>query len=176
MNKLKRLRTISNLTIRDLQKYTKIRNATISNIENGKQPFREIHLIKLCDFFDVKTDYMLGFTNMGIGIYMRDKENNYIHVYISESEKLEIEENHQIIEEIVDTMIPDNNLIISYGNSRKNNYSGRYKIYRSCNAAPSDIEKFESIDIKKQIDAELLSLDTNQLNKALNFIKEYIKK
>lgn len=60
MNRLKELRTNANLTQEELCKNTKIRRSALSDIENGKQPFREIHIRKLCAFFGVTPNYLLG--------------------------------------------------------------------------------------------------------------------
>ena len=60
MNRLKELREQKGVTIRQLEKITGIPNATISLIENGKQPFREVHITKFCDYFGVSPNYLLG--------------------------------------------------------------------------------------------------------------------
>lgn len=46
MNRLKKLRVSAGLPLRVLEKYLNIPNATLSLIENGKQPMREIHVKK----------------------------------------------------------------------------------------------------------------------------------
>lgn len=60
MNRLKELREQYGYTLRSLAKEVKIPSATISLIENGKQPFREIHMVKFCNFFSVSPNYLLG--------------------------------------------------------------------------------------------------------------------
>ena len=60
MNRLKMLREQDGLTLRELAKRVDIPSATISLIENGKQPFREVHVDKLCNYFNVSPNYLLG--------------------------------------------------------------------------------------------------------------------
>ena len=75
-----------------LEKYLNIPNATLSLIENGKQPMREIHVQKITNFFDVTSDYLLGYSNTGIGIYFASSEDDNDHEYISASELEKLKE------------------------------------------------------------------------------------
>ena len=90
MNRLKKLRVSAGLPLRVLEKYLNIPNATLSLIENGKQPMREIHVQKITNFFDVTSDYLLGYSNTGIGIYfasLREQIVNKLNSY--DTRKLE---------------------------------------------------------------------------------------
>lgn len=171
MNRLKLLRRKANLTLRDLEKYVGIRNATLSAIENGKQPFREIHVMKLTSFFDVTSDYLLGYVNTGIGIYFENSEDDEDHVMISASELEKLNEKYEVKETL---LTHDSSLLeINTGTYEKRLYTGKYSIFRSV-----DIPKEQagiSVSIKGEILKELDRLDQHDLNKVLKFIKEYIR-
>lgn len=58
--RLKELRTESKLSTLALAKIIGVSDATISFWENNKTDITSTNLIKLADFFDVSTDYLLG--------------------------------------------------------------------------------------------------------------------
>lgn len=172
MNRLKELRTKANLTLRDVENIVGIRNATLSAIENNKQPFREIHVLKLTSFFDVTSDYLLGYSNNGIGIYFDSSEDDEDHVYISTSEYERIRERYEIKE----TLIEHTNAsqwVIRTAVDETRIVRNKKSIYRSV-----DIPK-ETVDIqasvRNAIINELDQLDVQELDKVLKFIKDYIK-
>ncbi len=167
MNRLKVLRNRANITLRDLSKYISLRNATISDIENGKQPMREIHVQKLTSFFDVTSDYLLGYSNSGLGIYFSDDD----HTYISESEANRIQESNIIKEELIHHASSD--WVIKEPSTNIRIYRGEYSIFRSVDMSKENANISEST--KQEIINELARLDERELEKVLKFINEYIK-
>ncbi len=60
MNRIKALREDRDLRQIDVAKETGIDQKTLSNYETGKTNPDSYSIIKLADFFDVSTDYLLG--------------------------------------------------------------------------------------------------------------------
>ena len=69
MNRIKKLRQERGETLEKLAKYLNVTIQTISNYENEKRDITPEVIIKLAEYFDVSTDYLLGKT---------DKRNNDI--------------------------------------------------------------------------------------------------
>jgi transcriptional regulator with XRE-family HTH domain len=168
MNRLKLLRAKSDITLRELSKYVNIRNATLNLIENNKQPMREIHVLKLTNFFDVTSDYLLGYSNNGIGIYFEDDDD---HTYISESELIKLSERYNV-KEILITHSPDN-FVLKTQSIEFQDYRGTYSLFRSINVSKKDVDISDTI--KEKLYLELNKLGTRDLEKILKFINEYIK-
>ena len=171
MNRLKLLRTKADLTLRVLEKYLKIPNATLSLIENNKQPMREIHVKKLTSFFDVTSDYLLGYSNTGIGIYFDGSEDDDDHAYISASEFEKLNERYEIKERLIPQT--PSSLVISTLTEEKEFYNSPYTVFRSVNIPKEEANIVSSI--RDRVIAELNNLDTRGLEKVLKFINEYIK-
>ena len=171
MNRLKTLRSRSGITLRDLAKYVDIPSATISLIENGKQPLREIHVQKLTSFFDVTSDYLLGFSNTGIGIYFDGSNDDEDHVMISASEIERIQERYEIKETLMHRTPSDWTI-------RTQAYETRivrteHYLFRSVNV-PKELAHL-SESIRDQLNSELDRLDGKDLEKVLKFVRDYIK-
>ena len=60
MNKLRDLREDRDLRQVDVSKATGIDQRTLSNYETGKTNPDSFAIIKLCDFYNVSADYLLG--------------------------------------------------------------------------------------------------------------------
>lgn len=60
MNKLKYLRLLKGLTIRDVGAKTNINRSTISELERGKISLTEKYIKVFCAFYNVTSDYLLG--------------------------------------------------------------------------------------------------------------------
>ena len=58
--RLKELRLEQNLSTQKLAKLIDSSNASISRWENGKSDIKVSELLKLCKFFKVSADYLLG--------------------------------------------------------------------------------------------------------------------
>lgn len=172
MNNLKLLRNANNLTLRDLQKYTGIRNATLSQIENGKQPMREIHVKKLTSFFDVTSDYLLGYSNSGIGIYFESAEDDDDHAYISISELERLKERYEIKETLLHRSANET-WVIKTSVYEEKIYTSEYMVFRSINISKEQAQI--STSLRETIISKINSYDTRQLEKVLKFMKEYIE-
>lgn len=171
MNRLKALRSRSSITLRDLAKYVDIPSATISLIENGKQPLREIHVEKLTSFFDVTSDYLLGYSNAGIGIYFESSEDDNDHVMISASEYERIQEKYEIKETLISHPLDTWTFITKDKKTRI--VHTKYTLFRSVDVAKELACISESV--REQVINELNHLDTRDLEKVLKFINDYIK-
>ena len=64
MNRIKQLRNEKNIYQDTLAKLLGIEVAGVSKIETGRVPLKDEYIIKLADFFDVSTDYLLGKTDI----------------------------------------------------------------------------------------------------------------
>ncbi len=172
MNRLKKLRTNADLTLRVLEKYLGIPNATLSLIENGKQPMREIHVQKLTAFFDVTSDYLLGYSTNGIGIYFASSEDDNDHAYISMSELENLKERYDVKEELLHRPNAETWVIKTsvYENKVFNN---THLLYRSVNISKEKAEI--SVSLREQVITKINSYDTRKLEKLLKFMKEYIE-
>jgi repressor LexA len=60
MNRIKQLRNEKNITQEVLGKLLGLEIAGISKLETGRVPLKDDYIIKLANFFDVSTDYLLG--------------------------------------------------------------------------------------------------------------------
>ncbi|WP_273952954.1 helix-turn-helix domain-containing protein [Leuconostoc mesenteroides] len=64
MNRLKELRNMRSLTLKDISNETGIKKATFSNYELGQtEPTLETWL-KLADYFDVDPEYLVGWSDI----------------------------------------------------------------------------------------------------------------
>lgn len=60
MNRLKFLRTEKNESLEKIANYLNVTIQTISNYENEKRDMTPDTILKLADYFEVSTDYLLG--------------------------------------------------------------------------------------------------------------------
>ena len=60
MNRLKKLRLEKNESLESISKILNVTLQTISNYENGKREMTPNTIIKLAEYFNVSTDYLLG--------------------------------------------------------------------------------------------------------------------
>lgn len=60
MNRLKLLRTENGESLEKIAKYLSVTIQTISNYENEKRDMTPDTIIKLAEYFNVSTDYLLG--------------------------------------------------------------------------------------------------------------------
>lgn len=65
-NKIRDLREDMDLRQTDVAKATGIDQKTLSNYETGKTNPDSYSIIKLAEFFDVSTDYLLGYSRSNI--------------------------------------------------------------------------------------------------------------
>lgn len=162
MNKIKRLRKDAGITSIELSNYTGIDRGIISLLENGKRPLRQEHIDILCDFFNVSTDYLLGKDEYGIRIYDTDQQE----LTISKAEYESLKPNIEIsVSKISDKPIAVKTKYKTY-------YLGGYSVMR--------LIINESLFAKKVLKTKYIELGEilteEQLEKTINFIKEYILK
>lgn len=89
MNRLKFLRNEKGENLEKIAKYLNVSIQTISNYENEKRDMTPETIIKLAEYFDVSTDYLLGKTD--IRNYDKD-EQEFRFAYHKEMEGLTDEE------------------------------------------------------------------------------------
>lgn len=172
MNNLKSLRYRSNLSLRQLSEYVDITHATLQLLETGKRKFNETHIIKLCYFFDVTTEYLLGYSKTGIGVYFDSSNDDEDHEMISLDELNEISKKFKISESI-SVNKPVSLMKIILPEEERFDYNGKASIYRSVEANKEDTNISKSI--KSKILNELDKLNIYELEKVYKFINEYIK-
>lgn len=64
MNRIKQLRNEMNINQDVLAKILGLEIAGISKLETGRVPLKDEYIIKLADYFNVSTDYLLGKSNI----------------------------------------------------------------------------------------------------------------
>lgn len=60
MNRIKQLRMEKNIKQDVLAKLLRLEVAGVSKLETGRVPLKDEYIIKLADYFNVSTDYLLG--------------------------------------------------------------------------------------------------------------------
>lgn len=88
MNRIKELRAERNLSLRDFSDIIKIPRSTISLYELGTRDIKFESLKKLCDFFEVTSDYLLGFSEEGIYVHYQEKMYSLNRSYFLRYKKL----------------------------------------------------------------------------------------
>lgn len=63
IKRLKDLRVDNDITQNQIAEVLYVRQSAISSYELGKRQYRIEDLIKLCEFYNVSADYVLGFTD-----------------------------------------------------------------------------------------------------------------
>lgn len=89
MNRLRALRLEKNESLEKIAKYLNVTIQTISNYETGKRDMTPDTIIRLANYYDVSTDYLLGKSD--IRNYDKDKQEFY-YAYHKEIEGLTDEE------------------------------------------------------------------------------------
>lgn len=64
MNRIKQLRTEKGIKQETLGKLLGLEIAGISKLETGRVPLKDEYIVKLAEYFDVSTDYLLGKSNI----------------------------------------------------------------------------------------------------------------
>lgn len=173
MNNLKMLRSELGLSLRQLSSKVDIDFCVLSYLELEKRKFREIHIQKLSYFFDVSSDFLLGYADNGIGVYFETSNDNDDHCYITYQEYISLKTKTNISI----TIIPSKNSInLISENPKETNmfYQGNYSVFRSV-----EIDKEHAginTGVRESINSELDHLDIYDLEKVLRFIKDYINK
>ena len=161
MNRLKMLRTDAKLSIRELGRLVNITHSTLSLLEKEAQPLRQHHIERLCAFFNCTADFLLGKSDVGIGVFFNDEFRMIgLRKYIDLCNDIGCDIS------IIETDMPDitfkvwNNMVAI---SKK-------QVYRYFKLNSAEVE-----DVRTQLNNVLDGLSEKELNKVLNFINEYIK-
>ena len=64
MNRLKELRKERRMTLRELAEHLNMTNSSISMMENGQRGISNDNLKAFCSFFNVSSDYLLGYSDV----------------------------------------------------------------------------------------------------------------
>lgn len=102
--RLKHLREERKLLSKDFAKIMNVEPATITNWEKGNRFPKDSMLIKIADFFDCSTDYLLGRTeNPSAIVYSEkyNKDNIKIEIDKNYPQKLTTKDVKNIIDELV---------------------------------------------------------------------------
>ena len=148
--RLQELRKASGLSLRKMSKLCGISNTVLSLLELGRRKPTIEHVTKLCDFFHVTSDYLLGKSELGLIVDFPR------HDYFQVLTKYEYDQ--YLAEGSIQEIIEAN------------------QVWRLGSEELQDL--FESLDLSK-IKRELLTLidklDESQQLKLIKFIKEFIK-
>ena len=170
MNNLRKLRYDAELSLRDLADGTGLIHTTINLLENDKRKFTSKHIAVLCAFFDVTSDYLLGRSDDGIGIYVFDTSfDNKEHRYVSENEYGLMKSQDGYSQRIA---MNGNPLYAKGDEGEDYAITARY-VARSLVLKDGEIDDAERK--RREIEALLGNMTAKELDKTLRFIKEYIK-
>ena len=161
MNRIKLLRTEANLSLRKLGELTGITFSTLGWLETEKQPLRQHHIERLCAFFNCTTDFLLGKSDMGVGVFFNDD-----YKVISYKKYVELFNEVGCEISIVETDMPTTTFKVwakSVSLSKK-------QVYREIKINSTEVE-----DVRTQLNEALNNLSERELAKVLKFINDYIK-
>lgn len=108
-NRLKHLRTLKGITLRELSEKVNISYVTLSRYENGHQQIIDENLITLSQFFDVSTDYLLGVSDIikpssdKLGIL---KEDDFQYALYNKTKDLDDKQKRDIMR-VIEALIND---------------------------------------------------------------------
>lgn len=167
MNRLGQLRKELKITQRQLEEYVDMPHSILSDLENEKRPFRQIHIEKLTNFFRVTSDYLLGKSNSG---YLVSSYNLIDDFIFTEEEYKKYIENIYVCVRNSDEYCGFKT--VHYNNSKIvfSSLDTNFYVERIINV-PYELEKKE---IRNELLDLLLVLDKSQQEKVIKFIKEYI--
>ena len=165
MNNLKILRKQAKLSQGELENYLGFPHTLIQFLEREERPFRQEHIEKLCYFFDVSVDYLLGKKERGVHVYLTDDCLN--DAELTTSEVLD-ESEHSIEINIIDCGVQ----MIAVGGKQIALPSKRIKrIIRSKNGGRIIML---SDDAKAQLYKKIASMSDEDSKRLLKFIKDFL--
>lgn len=148
MNNLGYLRKRLNLTYRALEKECGIDRSTLNLLEMGKQKLTESRIDTLCSFFKVSSDFLLGKSDYGIIVELK---NGFTAITKNQYEEFVSKE---LLKEYIQCKsiwrIPNDEL-------------------------EEQLDPNKNKDIKEEIENEMKNLSRKELEKVLKFIKEFVK-
>lgn len=98
MNRIKQLRENKNMLQDELAKVLNVTQKTISNYENGTRDIPTEYLIKLAEFFNVSTDYLLGTSDVKNNTETFDKDKLYFALSKEDEDYISDELKDKILE------------------------------------------------------------------------------
>lgn len=80
MNRIKQLRNEKNITQKVLANYLGLEIAGVSKLETGRVPLKDEYIIKLANYFNVSSDYLLGNSDIrnSSNVQLSREDLNYI--------------------------------------------------------------------------------------------------
>lgn len=147
MNNCLYLRKHNDLSLREIEKYTKINFSNYGLIEKGKRSLTQNHIEILCSFFKVSSDFLLGKSEFGILLSL---SNGFITINKNDYEYYK---NNNLLKEYI-----FNNEIVRV----------------ACKELEDSIDPLYNQDTKEEINRELNKLSKKQLEKVLTFIREIL--
>jgi len=161
MNRIKALRNEANLSLRELGNLTGITFTTLGLLETEKQPLRQHHIERLCAFFNCTTDFLIGKSDFGIGVFFNDD-----YKVIAYKKYIELASDIGVDISIIETDMP--NIIFKVWNNKV--ALSKKQVYRYIKINSTEVE-----DVRQQLNTILDNLSEKELLKVLKFINDYIK-
>lgn len=109
MNRLKALRAEKNIKQDVLAKLLGLEIAGISKLETGRVPLKDEYIIKLSDFFNVSTDYLLGKTDIRQPITQINFEKHLLNSKFAEKYNKLTDEQKKTLDSLVEVWEKENN-------------------------------------------------------------------
>ena len=171
MSNLKKLRYDAELSLREMADCTGLVHTTISRLEMGTRKFSSQHIAILCSFFDVTSDYLLGRSDSGVGIYVCNSSfTKKEHKYVSEKELSDI----RLIDGYKQRLMTNDSRMVIEGKDGGDGFAITPKSFvRSL--ILSEKKTCDAESKIREIEALLKGMTEKELDKTLLFIKEYIK-
>lgn len=108
LNRIKELRQEKNINQDVLAKLLGLEIAGISKLETGRVPLKDDYIIKLADYFDVSTDYLLGKTDIRNPAEISDPLGLAEIGFSMQDYNPPNEKQREQLEEIIKTILKDN--------------------------------------------------------------------
>ena len=108
MNRLKALRAEKNIKQDVLAKLLGLEIAGISKLETGRVPLKDEYIIKLSDFFNVSTDYLLGKTDIRQPVTQVDFEKHLLNSKFAEKYNKLTDEQKKTLDSLVEVWDKEN--------------------------------------------------------------------
>ena len=108
MNRLKALRAEKNIKQDVLAKLLGLEIAGISKLETGRVPLKDEYIIKLSDFFNVSTDYLLGKTDIRQPVTQTDFEKHLLNSKFAEKYNKLTDEQKKTLDSLVEVWEKEN--------------------------------------------------------------------
>jgi len=166
-NRLKKLRTEADISLRELQKYTGITNSVISVLESGKRPFRQTHIDTLSSFFNVTSDFLLGRSDVGYIVYPEYGDEEII---LSNSEYMRLASHIEV--SVINKGSVSTTITINTPLQEQSVAITSYVVYRELKGTVDDYDLQETL-FQKYLELGK-HMTTDELKKTIKFINDYI--